>query len=522
MTYNLLKENLLNETGTGNKVVRLDLNNDCQINVYPNSVNKIDNEIICVADCDNEKHIYIFSGENKSTTPNGLKELNVLRETKVNDMLVKECSLSTHNRKILQNVLDNLKPSVIGLHNSFGFGDRIGLANPAHLRALEGSDFYPVLAQQSIRELTRTNRTPDEVMDAAVWAVMQEGFKGVWGADADHLKTKDDIDLMAKAGYTMFTFDPSDYVDNSADDYDEQDLNNKVENLDWELLNDKFDQSKTRYLDKEILLNDDVKIEVDEINLKRAYAKYGGAIIHIKKLFEYLKANYSGQSYEVEVSVDETESVTSPFEHYFFASELTRLGVQFVSLAPRFIGDFEKGIDYKGDLNVFKQEYEKHVAIINHFGTYKISLHSGSDKFSAYKVIGGIKNALTHVKTAGTSYLEALKVTAIKQPDLFRSILDYSAGLYENEKKTYHVSADVSRVKNVSEYNDDELVELFNNNDVRQILHVAFGKVLTDKDENGNYLFKNKILDCLIKYEETHYDLLIKHFRRHLEPFEMN
>jgi len=62
----------------------------------------------------------------------------------------------------------------------------------------------------------------------------------------------------------------------------------------------------------------------------------------------------------------------------------------------------------------------------NIFGTYKLSLHSGSDKFSVYRVIGNLKLGVTHVKTAGTSYLEALKVTAVKNPKLFREILDYS------------------------------------------------------------------------------------------------
>ncbi len=76
------------------------------------------------------------------------------------------------------------------------------------------------------------------------------------------------------------------------------------------------------------------------------------------------------------------------------ASELKRLGVKIVSLAPRFIGDFEKGIDYKGDIELFKEEYLKHVKISEYFGSYKISLHSGSDKFGVYKAIGSIKARL--------------------------------------------------------------------------------------------------------------------------------
>jgi len=196
------------------------------------------------------------------------------------------------------------------------------------------------------------------------------------------------------------------------------------------------------------------------------------------------------------------------------------LNVKFVSLAPRFIGDFEKGIDYKGDIELFKAEYKKHLSITKHFGNYKISLHSGSDKFSVYRVIGSLKEAYTHVKTAGTSYLEALKVIAAKKPDLFREILDFSRNLYETEKKSYHVSADINKVLPAKELTDQQLIALFDSNDARQVLHVTFGRVLTDKEPSGNYLFKDKILQCLIENEETHYDFLIKHFIKHLEPFK--
>ena len=103
------------------------------------------------------------------------------------------------------------------------------MANHAHIRSLEGSEFRPILAQQSIRELTRTKRTPDNVMDAAIWAVFQEGYKSGFGSDADHLKTEADIDLMINAGFTMFTFDPSEFVINEADSIDIPSLESKAE-----------------------------------------------------------------------------------------------------------------------------------------------------------------------------------------------------------------------------------------------------------------------------------------------------
>ena len=112
------------------------------------------------------------------------------------------------------------------------------MANPAHIRSLEGSDFKPIIAQQSIRELTRTNRTPDQVMDAAIWAVFQEGYKSGFGADADHLKTTTDIDLMINAGFTFFTFDPSEYVINEADTFSLLEIEQKVNELNWSVFND--------------------------------------------------------------------------------------------------------------------------------------------------------------------------------------------------------------------------------------------------------------------------------------------
>jgi hypothetical protein len=236
-------------------------------------------------------------------------------------------------------------------------------------------------------------------------------------------------------------------------------------------------------------------------------------------MYDHLKIKHSSYHSEVEISVDETESVTTPFEHYFFVSELKRLGINIISIAPHFVGDFEKGIDYKGDLELFKEEFIKHISIAKYFGSYKLSLHSGSDKFSIYNVIGSLRLGATHVKTAGTSYLEALKVIAVKKTDLFREILDYSRNIYVTEKESYHVSADPDNLNSVDSYSDEDLISLFNLNDSRQILHVTFGRILTDKTENGKYIFKRRIYECLKDNEELHYNFLIDHFHKHLDAF---
>src|SRR5215213_3165960 len=108
-------------------------------------------------------------------------------------------------------------PSPLGLKKSFGFGDRLGLATRGHLASARKFEFAPIFAQQSIREMQRTSRTPEEVMSAARSALSAEGFTGRWGADADHLKNAEDVRRTAAAGFCFFTIDPSAHVVNDAD-----------------------------------------------------------------------------------------------------------------------------------------------------------------------------------------------------------------------------------------------------------------------------------------------------------------
>ncbi|MBP1692934.1 MAG: uncharacterized protein H6Q37_817, partial [Chloroflexi bacterium] len=137
--------------------------------------------------------------------------------------------LSPHNAAALRGQLPWLRPGLLGLRTSAGMGDRLGLATPGHVRAIRAAkaelaedkivpgDLAPIFAQQSIREMTRTGRTPQQVMDDATWGIFAEGWQGGVGADADHLKTPADVDVCLNAGFTFFTIDPGGYVDASAE-----------------------------------------------------------------------------------------------------------------------------------------------------------------------------------------------------------------------------------------------------------------------------------------------------------------
>ncbi len=422
------------------------------------------------------------------------------------------------NAVAVRELCESARPQPLGLDDSFGLGDRLGVAGPAHLRAMRDSGFKVVLAQQSIRELERTERSPDEVMDAATWAVVEEGWTEPWGADADHLKTPADVERMAAAGFTMFTIDPGAHVVDAADTMSLTELQEAAGGLPWENLEDTLGAVLRRAIGAAIGVGQGLVLEPSAADALRAWVKYGAAIAHSAAMYRHIAATMGDRPFEVEVSVDETASVTTPFEHWLVASELRRLGVEWIGLAPRFVGDFEKGIDYRGDLELFRAEYLKHLAVASALGPYKISIHSGSDKFSVYRVIGEIGRGGVHVKTAGTSYLEALRTVAACEPALFREILDFSRSLYEHERRTYHVSAELGRVPAAAELSDGDLPALFEDVDARQVLHVTFGRVLTEKD-GGGYLFKDRLLGALSQHEPAHFDNLVAHFRRHTAPF---
>src|SRR5260221_14660848 len=116
---------------------------------------------------------------------------------------------------------------------------------------------------------------------------------------------------------------------------------------------------------------------------------------------EWISKATESSGVEIELSVDETDTPTSPAEHLFIGLELKRRGVKAVSVAPRFIGEVEKGIDFKGELKAFEASLRRHVAIAQYCGPYKISVHSGSGKFSIYPILGpGCGNLLPR-KNAG-------------------------------------------------------------------------------------------------------------------------
>jgi len=411
-------------------------------------------------------------------------------------------------------------PVPLGLAPSFGFGDRTGLATPGHVAALRqaGGGIQPIFAQQSIREMARTRRTPQGVMDDACSGAREAGYTGPAGADADHLKTPEDVEQTAAAGFVFFTLDPSDDVDPRADDYAREELQTRVvairDEVPW----------LDRYVGRSTPLPTGTVVSFDEETCLRAAVKYGRALNRAVALGAHIGRMMGGRPYEVELSVDETPQPTTLAEHWIIAEQCREQGLTLISLAPRYVGDFEKGVDFKGDLRQFERSLADHAAIAERLGPYKLSLHSGSDKLSIYPAFARLTSGRFHVKTAGTSYLEALRVACRHAPALFRTIVEFARSRYDADRATYHVSATLDGTPAPADVPDDRdlerlYLELWSETPPgrgftapgRQILHCTFGSVLNHPE------YGPALRSLLEAHPATYEEILAEHFSRHLD-----
>ena len=415
---------------------------------------------------------------------------------------------TAENALALRSALPWLKPSRFGLHTSAGFGDRLGLATPGHVRALKevGAAINPVFAQQSIREMGRCRRTPRNVLDDATWGAFEAGWTKPVGGDADHLEELEDIDETVAAGFVFYTLDPKAEVDPEAEHADPATIRQKVAALDWAGLESDLATFTKTYAGQRIDLEHQ-PVELDEESVLRAMAKYGPSLAHAMAMYRRLMEK--GIDCEVEFAVDETDYPTTPAEHIVVVSELQRLGMEFVSFAPRFVGRFEKGVEYIGDIEELQRDFEIHAELARALGPYKLSLHSGSDKYSTYPLIAEATQGQVHLKTAGTSWAEALRVIANNDPDLMREVLTLALDSFEANRKSYHLSCDPTRIP--TDPTDDEVAQLMDRVDSRQVLHVGYGAILEE--------FGTQMYQVWNDNEEEHYRIISDHFVKHLAPF---
>jgi hypothetical protein len=364
---------------------------------------------------------------------------------------------------------------------TIGMGDRTGLATAGHIRAVRGRAVAPVLAQQSIRELDFTGRSFADVVADAAFLVFQEGFERGYGADGDHLKTIPDIDRALACGMPMITLDLTEVMHPEAAELSDAEVRAAFERLPADLR----EHVRATYAGKKLRAGE-ASFEFDEVLAQRCALLYGDALAFSEEVNAHL-ARMTGGAFDLEISVDETTTPTLPSHHYFIARELERRGVEVSSLAPRFIGEFQKAVDYIGDLAEFERQFRVHAQIAAAAGGYKLSIHSGSDKFSAYPIIGRETDLRVHLKTSGTSWLESLRTIAERAPDLYRRIHERAFDHFPTASTYYHITANLDAIPKLDGTPDSDLPACLDHPDCRQLLHISYGGLLRDPSLRGDY-----------------------------------
>lgn len=472
---------------------------------YPNSLHEKDGSVLFLIRGEREKRLVVIG--------DGSEVFRELEGTVSSNegLRMKICDLSVANSHVIRKHFPHTRPvSLRKFKTTMGLGDRLGLASPGHIELMKGYDVGPVLAQQSIRELTLTGRTFEDVLSDVVWAVFQEGYSGGFGADGDHLKSMEEVKLALDTGYTMITLDCSEHINNitglSKDDVDRMYI---------EIDKGTRERLERRFLSGEFKLESGLKLMFSPEALRLNAVIYQKAIDFAIDVFcEMIKP--CPRELDFEMSIDETPTPTDPLAHFFVSLQLREAGVDLYSVAPRFCGEFQKGIDYIGNLGQFRRELKAHQGIASHFG-YKLSVHSGSDKFSVFPSIGEETKGHVHVKTAGTNWLEAVRVIIHRDPGLYRELHMFALEHLAEARRYYHVTLDISRIPDVLTLRDDELDGLMSQDDARQLIHITYGLILQEKDESGAYRFRDRIYRCLYENETLYSEFLREHIGNHLK-----
>ncbi|MCD6123124.1 MAG: hypothetical protein J7K04_14905 [Spirochaetales bacterium] len=435
--------------------------------------------------------------------PEGFEGLNL----KFNDLNLLFCPLDHKNAESLRRTFPFTSPSPLNSINvTFGVGDRLGIAGPGHIRIFKKYSASPVLAQQSVRELTLTGRTYEDVLDASTWAVFQEGYDEPWGADGDHLKTEDWVEKSLALGFTMLTADVSDYIHGEYASKNEKEVTAEYGRIDSSIR----ENLESSYLNYRLQLENGEEVHFDNVSLARIVLIYRDSLEHAYRLYSKAVETAGEGNFDFELSIDETDTPTTPEAHLFIAKEAEKRGIKIASLAPRFVGEFQKAIDYIGETDKFEKSFKTHALIAKKMG-YRISVHSGSDKFKVFPIIGKQTEWKFHIKTAGTNWLEAVRVIALKDPGLFREVYVSARANYKAAREYYHITPNLGNLPDIKQLADRQLPNILDNPDARQVIHITYGEMLKNDE------LKKKIYACLEDNIEDYWSALYTHIGRHLK-----
>ncbi len=286
---------------------------------------------------------------------------------------------------------------------SFGIGDRFSHEGEAQLKALVtagkelGIDFVPVW-NKSNREHQIVGSQPVDTRKEADSAISALAYDKPYFVDADHINMGN-VDKFIDAS-DFFTIDVADYISKPA----------SLECV------ESFVKSNSKYIGSLTIPGIDKTFDITETLLRQMADRYLFAVAEAGRIYRHISSAKGADNFVTEVSMDEVNSPQTPIELFFILSALAIEGVPAQTIAPKFTGRFNKGVDYVGDVNAFATEFEEDLLVIDfavrEFGlpdNMKLSIHSGSDKFSIYPIMGGLIRKYDkgiHIKTAGTTWLE--------------------------------------------------------------------------------------------------------------------
>lgn len=405
---------------------------------------------------------------------------------------------------------------------SIGIGDRFGHQGAAQLRALQLAEERGVLVvpvwNKSNREHTLIGTEPGDTRLEADAAVKSCGWKHSYYVDADHIGLKT-VDRFIGAS-DFFTIDVADFIDKPASREAMQ----------------AFVQSMADFKGSLAIPGIRSPLHVDNDLLRMVASKYLSAIQAAQSVYLHIDGQKGEGNFITEISVDEAESPQSPQELLFLLALIAQHGIPVQTIAPKFTGAFLKGVDYVGDINSFQQEFEDDIAVIafavKTFGlpsNLKLSVHSGSDKFSLYPIIHTLitkHDVGLHLKTAGTTWLEEVIGLAASGNDGLQFVKEIYLQAFERYDELcapYLTVVHIERSKlplphTLASWSSQELIgavrhdpshERFDTN-VRQLMHIAF-KVAAEMG--------TRYTELLTKYGETvGQNVTDNIYRRHILP----
>jgi tagaturonate epimerase len=405
---------------------------------------------------------------------------------------------------------------------SFGMGDRFAHQGEAQLKAVlkakeQGVDITPVW-NKSNREHKTIKTSPEDLRAEADAAVKALGWTGPYRVDADHI-TLATVDGFIESS-DFFTLDVADFIGKAAP---ESEVN-------------AFIARRKNYIGSLAIPGIDERFEITEAMLRDIAGKFLLAAMEAGKLYQHIAAAKGEDNFIAEVSMDEVNDPQTPVELFFILSALADNGIKLQTIAPKFTGRFNKGVDYVGDLQQFAKEFEEDILVIKHavkeFGlpdNLKLSVHSGSDKFSIYRPINQLikkHNTGIHLKTAGTTWLEemiGLAEAGNEALQLAKEIYANALGRFDELCGPYAAVIDVKperlpSAEEVNTWSGEKFANTLRHNarhpdfnpDFRQLLHVAYKVAGENSDRYYAALKKYKAIVATHVTENL--------YERHLVP----